>query len=167
MTEQSTPTALALGANQGNGRVTLRAAVDILSTVVDGASPGGLYRSPAEGGDPQPDYWNSALVGRTRLGPEELLAFAKTLERLAGRGPGPRNAPRPLDVDLLLWGDEIRDEAALTLPHPRMTERAFVLAPLADVAADWRIPGRDRTVAELLRAVSTDALVRVPWEPAD
>ncbi|MEZ5332652.1 MAG: 2-amino-4-hydroxy-6-hydroxymethyldihydropteridine diphosphokinase [Thermoanaerobaculia bacterium] len=163
MTETSTPTALALGANRGPCRETLRAAADILATVVDGMSLGGLYRSPPEAGGSQPDYWNSALIGLTRLGPEELLAFAKALERLAGRGPAPRNAPRPLDVDLLLWGREVRDEPALTLPHPRMAGRAFVLAPLADVAPQWRIPGLDRTVEELLRRADTTGLRRVSW----
>lgn len=165
MTEPLISTALALGANQGPCRETLRRAVDALSTVVDDLRLGGLYRSAPEGdaAPEQPDYWNTALVGLTRLSPEELLAFGKALERAAGRRAGPRNAPRPLDVDLLLWDEVMRDEPALTLPHPRLTRRAFVLAPLVDAAPELRVPPDGRTVSALLARVDLAGLRRVPW----
>jgi 2-amino-4-hydroxy-6-hydroxymethyldihydropteridine diphosphokinase len=165
MTERMTTAALGLGANQGPCRATLRRAVDALSAVVDGLRVGGLYRSAPEAAGPQPDYWNTAVVGRTRLGPEELLAFGKALERAAGRRPGLRNAPRPLDIDLLVWGELVREAPELTLPHPRLARRAFVLAPLADAAGELRIPPGGRTVAELLATVDRGSLRRVPWRP--
>lgn len=163
MPDRKTTTALALGANEGPCPATLRRAVDALSAVVDDLRVGGLYRSAPEGGAPGPDYWNTAVVGRTRLEPEQLLAFGKALERAAGRRPGRRDDPRPLDVDLLVWGDRVSDDPALTLPHPRLARRAFVLAPLADVAPDLVVPGGRRTVGELLASVSTADLRRVGW----
>jgi len=101
---------------------------------------------------------------------KHVTAFAKELEAQAGRVEGPRWGPRPLDVDLLLVGELQRDDAALTLPHPRLRERGFVLAPLADVAPELRLPPGHpdhpdgRTAAELLAALPREAWpVRVPW----
>lgn len=164
MTDRQTTTALALGANEGPCRATLRRAVDALSTVVDDLRVGGLYRSAPEGGARGPDYWNTAVVGSTRLAPEDLLAVGKALERAAGRRPGRRGAARPLDVDLLVWGERVSDDPTLTLPHPRLTRRAFVLAPLADVAPDLVVPGERRTVRELLACIGTGSLRRVGWD---
>jgi 2-amino-4-hydroxy-6-hydroxymethyldihydropteridine diphosphokinase len=111
-----------------------------------------LYRTRALG-PAQADFINTALTGETDLLPRDLLAVAKALELAAGRRPGPRNHPRPLDIDLLLYDDWTCDEPELRLPHPRLRERRFALAPLADLAPDWRVPPGGETVGELLRAL--------------
>ena len=93
-----------------------------------------------------------------------MLALGKALERAAGRRDGPRFGPRPLDVDLLIYGDERRDDPELTLPHPRLRERGFVLAPLAEIAPDLRLPPDGASVAELLaRLGPVEGLERIGW----
>ncbi len=108
---------------------------------------------------PQPDFVNTVALGRTELPPDAVLAVAQQVERRAGRRRGKRNAPRPLDVDLLLYVDLVADDSELTLPHPRLEERRFVLAPLADVAPELPVPPSQRTVAELLEAFPDDGSV--------
>jgi 2-amino-4-hydroxy-6-hydroxymethyldihydropteridine diphosphokinase len=93
------------------------------------------------------------LIGTARLEAVDLLAIAKALEHAAGRRRGGRHAPRPLDVDLLLYGDAIRSGPELRLPHPALLERRFVLQPLADLEPDLQVPTARRTVRELLAAL--------------
>jgi 2-amino-4-hydroxy-6-hydroxymethyldihydropteridine diphosphokinase len=109
-----------------------------------------LYRSDPLSPVAQPDFLNTAAVGNTTLEPEAVLALAKALELAAGRRSGVRFGPRPLDIDLLLYGDRRSDAPELTLPHPRLRERRFVLQPLADVAPDWPVPPDGTPVRELL-----------------
>lgn len=98
------------------------------------------------------------------LPPEELLAIAKALELAAGRRSGPRNAPRRLDIDLLVYGDLSSDRPELTLPHPGLRRRRFVLAPLAEIAADLPIPPDGARVADLLLDVGQESWVEdVGW----
>lgn len=99
---------------------------------------------------PQPEYLNTAAVGWTSLPPEAVLALAKALELAAGRRRGPRFGPRPLDVDLLLYGAVESSAPELTLPHPRLRERRFMLEPLAAIAPDLPVPPDGVTVRELL-----------------
>lgn len=123
-----------------------------------------LYRTAPVSPVPQPDFLNTAALARTALPPEELLALAKALEREAGRRPGVRFGPRPLDVDLLLYGDLQMEGPELTLPHPRMRERRFVLAPLAEIAPDLPVPPDGARVADLLARLGEEAAVeRVEW----
>ena len=103
---------------------------------------------------PQPDFLNTAALAHTSLGPEEVLALAKALELAAGRRRGLRFGPRPLDIDLLLYGDRQSRDPELTLPHPRLAERRFMLEPLAEIAPDLQVPPDGVTVAELLARVS-------------
>ena len=115
-----------------------------------------LYRGAAVSPVPQPDYLNTVAVGTLAhidLQPEAVLAICKALEWEAGRRrrpQDPRFGPRPLDVDILLWGDRVSDRPELTLPHPRLRERRFVLEPLAEIAPDLRVPPDGVTVRELL-----------------
>jgi 2-amino-4-hydroxy-6-hydroxymethyldihydropteridine diphosphokinase len=123
-----------------------------------------LYRSAPVSPIPQPDYLNTAAVGSTRLPPEAVLALAKSLELAAGRRRGPRFGPRPLDVDLLLYDGLAVQRPELTLPHPRLAERRFVLLPLAEIAPDLPVPPFGATVQELLDRLPADgSVVRVGW----
>ena len=122
--------------------------------------------SPVPPFPPQPDFLNAVVVGRTRLPAAALLNLLRRSEISAGRRRkrGTRNAPRTLDLDLLLYGSSRIATRALTVPHPRMTSRLFVLVPLADLAPRRIVPGTGKTVARLLleaRGVSDEA-VR-PW----
>jgi 2-amino-4-hydroxy-6-hydroxymethyldihydropteridine diphosphokinase len=124
-----------------------------------------LYRSAPVSPVPQPDFLNTAALARTALSPEALLALGKALEHEAGRRPGARLGPRPLDVDILLYGDVLLDRPELTLPHPRMRERRFVLAPLAEIAPDLAVPPDGARVADLLARLGDDpaAVERIGW----
>ncbi len=103
------------------------------------------------GGPRQPDFLNAVATGRTVLPPLDLLRLLRRLEAAAGRlRSGAPNGPRPLDLDLLLYGDRRIDLPELVVPHPRLGERRFVLAPLADLLPDLVVPGTGRTVASLL-----------------
>jgi 2-amino-4-hydroxy-6-hydroxymethyldihydropteridine diphosphokinase len=112
----------------------------------------------------QPTFLNTAVLAATDWEPEALLALAKALERAAGRRRGPRHGPRILDVDLLLCGSRICAAPELTLPHPGLAARRFVLAPLADLAPGLRVPPAGVTIAELLARVGQEGEVeRIGW----
>ena len=147
---------IALGANLGDAAATVRRAIDGLAqlpqTQLLAWSP--LYASApvdAQG----PDYVNAVAQVRTGLTAPELLQHLGQAELQAGRTRPYRHAPRTLDLDLLLYGDGCIDSPALTLPHPRMAQRAFVLLPLADIAPQ-------RVSPEALRAVAGQAIRRLP-----
>jgi 2-amino-4-hydroxy-6-hydroxymethyldihydropteridine diphosphokinase len=117
-----------------------------------------LYRTPPWGMPGQPDFINAAARLETTLTPRELLDALLAIEARAGRVRGARNGPRILDLDLLLYGKRVINEPDIVVPHPRLHERAFVLLPLVDVAADFEVPGRGRVV-ELLQRVDATACV--------
>ncbi|MDR0458565.1 MAG: 2-amino-4-hydroxy-6-hydroxymethyldihydropteridine diphosphokinase [Burkholderiaceae bacterium] len=126
---------IGLGANLGDARGAVQTALDALGKLpgsrVAAASP--LYRSaPIDASGP--DYVNAAAALETRLSAPDLLAALHAIEDVAGRQRPYRNAPRTLDLDLLLYGDARIQSARLTVPHPRLRERAFALRPLADIA---------------------------------
>lgn len=133
---------LGLGSNLGDSLATLRAACAALNelpeTTVERVSP--VYRTAPLGVGPQPDYLNACCEIRTRLEPPALLVALLAIERRFGRIRAHEGAPRTLDLDLLLYGDEVCVSRELTLPHPRLHERAFVLGPLADLAPDLVVP---------------------------
>ena len=131
---------LGLGSNLGDRAAHLQFALEGLAERagrVVAISP--VYETEPVGGPPQPEYLNAVVAVETALSPRELLRVAKELEAVAGREPpepGKRWGPRPLDIDVLMVGDERVDEPDLVVPHPRIHQRAFVLAPLADVAPE-------------------------------
>lgn len=111
-----------------------------------------LYRTAPVGGPPdQPDYINAVAALDTTLAPKNLLAALQALEEARGRVRTERWGPRTLDLDLLLYDRRVSDDPALTLPHPRLHERAFVLYPLYDIAPDLDIPGRGSLVELMAR----------------
>lgn len=142
---------VALGANLGDARRALRRARTWLDALpgarVEAAS---RVHHTAPVGPPQPDYLNAVVRLATRLSPRALLAALHEMEAAAGRVRGERWGARPLDLDLLLYGERIIADAVLTVPHPRMHERSFVLAPLCDLDPGLRHPLLDRTMADLL-----------------
>jgi 2-amino-4-hydroxy-6-hydroxymethyldihydropteridine diphosphokinase len=127
-----------LGANLGNREGTIRAAVAQLPGVV-AVSP--LRETDPVGVTDQPQFLNGVAALETELPPRELLDVLLAVERGLGRERRERWGPRTIDLDLLLYGDEVIDEDGLTVPHPRLRERRFVLEPLADLAPKLVVPG--------------------------
>lgn len=153
--------AIALGGNLGDSQRILSEAVE----AIDGArgirvlARSHLYKT-APVGPPQPDYLNACLTIETMLSARSLLHQLLRIENQFGRVRQERWGARSLDLDLLLFGDQIIDSPGLTVPHPRLHERAFVLVPLMDVASQWQHPIFGKTIAQLLDdlpAVSSSA----------
>lgn len=140
-----------LGANVGDPLAQLRAAIAAIGRLpaTTLAAVSSFYRSAPVGYVDQPDFINAAVVIETALEPAALLAALQAIEAAGGRRRSFANAPRPLDLDLLLYGDREIDEPGLKVPHPRLHERAFALAPLVELDPDAAIPGRGRA-AQLL-----------------
>lgn len=149
-----------LGSNLGDRRATLEAAVAEL-----GRTPGvrvlrvsSLLETDPIGGPAQPCYLNGVAEVETFLGPRELLDRLLAIETQFGRVRGARWGPRTLDLDLVLYGNEVVEEVGLVVPHPRMAERGFVLAPLCELVPEGRHPVLGRSFAELLAAITTGAV---------
>ena len=150
-----------LGANLGDAQATVRAAFEELARLPASrlVSCSSLYRSaPVDASGP--DFVNAVAQLETDLDAPTLLARLQAIELAHGRERAYRNAPRTLDLDLLLHGEAVMDTAALTLPHPRMQARAFVLRPLAELAPDLVVPGQG-PVAALLPGVAGQRVDRV------
>lgn len=153
---------IALGANLDDPLAQLRAALDALA-----ALPGSrllrtssYYRTAPVGAPGQPDYVNAVAALETALAPEALLAALLAIEHDFGRQRAYHNAPRTLDLDLLLYDDLVIDRPHLQIPHPRLHLRAFVLVPLAEIAPALCLPGRG-SLAAWLPAVSTQRIERL------
>ena len=150
---------LALGSNLGDRADNLAQARHRLRALLDLQAASAIYETEPWGVLDQPMFLNQALKGNTDLDPEALLDQVKGIERDMGRIFGEmRYGPRLIDIDILAYEDLIFKSPRLTIPHPRLHERAFVLAPLADIAPDWRHPILDQTVAELLAQVDVSGV---------
>ena len=139
---------LGLGSNMGDRLEHLRRAVFALAThpEITLLDVSGVFETEFVGEGSQDPYLNACVSVETRLAPEVLLAVLKGTELRHGRRPRGHLLPRPLDLDILIYGDEIRSREVLTLPHPRLRERAFVLEPLAQIAGKKKIPDSGETV---------------------
>lgn len=157
---------VALGANLGDPVATVRAAFAALHGIADTRllAASALYRSAPVGLRHQPDFINAVAAleaDSAVLSAPTFLEKLFAIEAAFGRVRSVKNAPRTLDLDLLMFGDARLDLPGLTLPHPRMTERAFVLAPLAEIAPDLYIPGQGPLTA-LLPTVAGQRIERLP-----
>ncbi len=159
------PVFVGLGANLADPEQQVGQAIaelaDIEHTQV--VSVSSLYRSAPVGYTGQPHFINAAVELRTALSPRELLETLHAIESRHGRTRSFRNAPRTLDLDLLLYASTTIDEPGLTLPHPRMHERAFVLLPIAEIAPHTLVPGHG-SVAQLLTQVDQQGVERLARE---
>ena len=143
---------LALGSNEGDRLATLQRAVDRLDAAagIQILRSSRVYETDPVGGPPQPRYLNAVVEARTSLDARELLDACRRVEDALGRERLVRWGPRTIDVDILTYGGERIDEPDLVIPHPRMHERAFVLAPLLELDADPPLPAGVRLASSRL-----------------
>jgi 2-amino-4-hydroxy-6-hydroxymethyldihydropteridine diphosphokinase len=155
---------IALGANLGDPATTFARALELIGRDIGTVVARSTWReTPAlvHPDDPvreHPPYLNGVVLVDTELEPEEMLARLHAVERTLGRDRASETRPwqpRTIDLDLVAFGEEIRDAAGLVLPHPRMHQRDFVLTPLAEIWPGWRHPRFGRTAAELLAELTT------------
>jgi len=144
--------AVALGSNVGDRRAHLDFAVSRLRAVLDNLKVSRYYETEPVGvPGPQPLYMNAAAVGKSTQSARAVLDELLSIERQRGRERSFANAPRTLDLDLILFGDAVIEEPGLVVPHPRFRERRFVLEPLAQIAPDLVDPVTGLTVIDLLK----------------
>ena len=153
---------IALGSNLGDRLDYLQSGLDGLFDTprLDFLAVSPVYETTPVGGPEQPDYFNAVTIGETTLPARAVLERCHSLEDAFGRVRGELWGPRTLDLDLIVYGDEVSDSSGLTLPHPRARERAFVLAPWHDADPDAELPGQGR-VADLLKALGTTGVTRL------
>jgi 2-amino-4-hydroxy-6-hydroxymethyldihydropteridine diphosphokinase len=153
---------IGIGANLADPEASVRRGIGALAIAPDTrvVATSSLYRTAPVGRLDQPDFVNAVVELETGLDPGALLDKLLSIEKELGRERSTPNAPRILDLDLLIHGDQYCQTEHLTLPHPRMSERAFVLVPLVEIAADIPV-GALGTAEQLLAAISTDGVERI------
>jgi len=153
---------IAIGSNLGDRAANCARAIELIG-LLQGAElvrKSSLYETEPWGVSDQGRFINAAIEVRTSLEPQELLKALKAIEAGMGRKDGLRWGPRVIDLDIIFYGEMIVEEKGLTIPHPRLSERAFVLAPLNEIAPDFMHPVLKKTVSELLSQTGTDGVRR-------
>lgn len=156
---------LSIGSNLGNKVKNVERAIDLLKeyNVVVNVKVSSYYETEPVGYKNQPNFINVAIIGETELSPSELLYRCKAIEKELGRVNRPRWHERELDVDIILYGDEIVATKELQIPHPQMQNRKFVLLPANELASSWNVPLYKMTISEMLANCKDDSKV-VPIE---
>jgi 2-amino-4-hydroxy-6-hydroxymethyldihydropteridine diphosphokinase len=152
---------LALGSNMGNRAANLKEAISALSPQVDVKAKSKVYETPPWGYTEQDKFLNQVLKGKTYVQPELLLKHLKRLEVALGRQPSFQNGPRLIDIDILFYDDLVFESPILTLPHPHVHERGFVLLPLMDIAPDLVHPTKNKTIRELIASCDLHGITQV------
>ena len=141
---------LGLGSNLGDRKANLDQALGYLSHRLRVAKVSSVYDTEPVGNPNQPRFLNMVCQVETMIGPEALLILLKGVEQKIGRLPGKPNSPRPIDIDILFYGNRVINTPALVIPHPKLTERAFVLVPLAEIAPTLVHPVNKKNIEQLL-----------------
>jgi 2-amino-4-hydroxy-6-hydroxymethyldihydropteridine diphosphokinase len=149
---------LALGTNLGDREANLRSAKELLAPKIVVERESAIYVTPPWGYEDQPEFLNQVIRVRTYLRPLALLKVLKRIEKGMGRQETFRNGPRLIDLDILIYGQQVIQKNNLCIPHPRMHERAFVLVPLCEIAPDFVHPVLKETVQTLLSRVDTQGV---------
>jgi len=157
---------LSLGSNVGDRKANLEKALQLLSQWLDVEQVSSLYQTEPVGYTEQPPFLNAICRVETDLGPLQLLSLIKGIEASLGRVPSFPNAPRPIDVDILFYGDLVIETPELTIPHPGIEERAFVLIPLLEIAPNLLHPVRGDTIRHLTAKVPGKEGVKKVAQPS-
>ncbi len=155
---------LGLGSNLGDRRRNIERAVELLGERMEVERVSKLYETPPMYEERQPPFLNAVCRCASPPAPRDLLRFIQEIEAALGRVPGPKNSPRPLDIDILLYGALTLDEPGLVVPHPGIGERPFVLVPLAEIDPGIVHPVTGKTVAAMLAELAPDAEAAVAFD---